>query len=186
MSMPNIPDMTNLPRPVWLAVRELNLSDEWRARWVDNEPIPDDTPIVSAYAVLVCDRKGYVTRAAGTPNWGVVEDVVAPNESGEQWAARACHDQAAATLARTDLIGYLDCRATTHNPTFPVGAATIRPVYLAVAESVNELGKGAAFERRRLPLNEFASAIRTRYPELHEQLSLALNRYLVLQAKGEA
>ena len=54
-----------------------------------------------------------------------------------------------------------------------------------VAERLNRR-RESGFERRRLPLNEFAKALRTGYPELNESITIAVDRFLVLQSRGEA
>ena len=51
---------------------------------------------------------------------------------------------------------------------------------------LRDLGKDAPFERRRLPMNEFAGVLRGRYPELRASITKAVDRYAVLQARGEA
>ncbi|MFN0095213.1 MAG: NUDIX domain-containing protein [Dehalococcoidia bacterium] len=172
-----------IPDP--LGVRELNISDEWRGRWVEGAALPDGVPVLHGYAVVICDDKGYVTRPAGDARWGVVEGVVAPNETPLAWAKRAAKEQASATAGVVEMLGYLDCRATSHNAAFPVGTPSVRPIYLFAAKTVKELGKASGYERRRLPLNELAALLRSRYPEFEREMSDAVNRYMVLRAKGE-
>ena len=60
----------------------------------------------------------------------------------------------------------------------------MRPIYLIIAKQVKDLGPSAAYERRRLPLNEYTMAIRTRYPELHNYMVPAVDVYLTLRARG--
>ena len=91
-----------------------------------------------------------------------------------------------ATAGVPHLLGYYECRATSHNPDFPVGTTTVRPIYLFAATKLKDIGRESGFERRRLPLNEFAKALRTGYPELNESITIAVDRYLVLQSRGEA
>ena len=165
---------------------ELNFGDEWRARYVSGEELPKGIPATYGYALLVLDEKGYVVRSRGEDGpWGTIEGDFLAGEKGPAWAKRVAKEQANATPARSELVGYLECRATSHNPDFPVGATTVRPIYLIIAKQVKDLGPSAAYERRRLPLNEYTMAIRTRYPELHNYMVPAVDVYLTLRARGE-
>lgn len=164
---------------------ELNLGDEWRARFVAEATMPKGIPMDYGYALLVMGDRGYVVRPRGQPQWGTVEAPAEPGEKAAAWAKRAAKEQANAAVARADLVGYLECRATSHNPSFPPGATVVRPIYRLVAKTVKDLGPDAPFERRRLPLNEYAMAIRTRYPELHHYLVPALDEYIAMRARGE-
>jgi hypothetical protein len=60
----------------------------------------------------------------------------------------------------------------------------VRPVYIAVATSVDDLPEGSPYMRRRMPLNEFTVAVRKRYPEIITYLQKGIDRYIVLRAKG--
>lgn len=183
-----IPDLTNMPVyiPKWLGVNELNIGDEWRAVWVDEDELPPDAPILYAYAVVLCEDKGYAVRRAGANNWGSVEGVVNADEPTVAWAKRAAEQQAGAVSPQPTLIGYFECKATSHNPDFPAGTATVRPIFLVVAKRMKDVGRNAGYERRRFPLNEFARVLRDHYPELNHAILKALDRYLVVQAKGGA
>ena len=169
-----------------LGRKELNLNDDWRAVWVGSDTLPANAPVVYGYAMVVMEDKGYVTRRAGDEVWGVVEGVVSPVEKPEQFVKRATLEQAGAQSGRGILIGYFDCRATSHNADYPVGSATVRPVTLFIAKKMKDIGRDSGFERRRLPLNEFAVALRKRYPEVIDAMSGALNQYMVMRARGEA
>ncbi|MCC6382057.1 MAG: hypothetical protein IT304_06075 [Dehalococcoidia bacterium] len=172
--------------PRWLGVLELKLGDEWRAKWVAEGALPPDAPVIYAYAAVYMGDKGYVTRRAGDDRWGVVEGPLGTGEKPTAWVKRASQAQVGATLARVELIGYLECKATSHNPDFPAGTTTLRPVYLVVAKQVKNLPADSGYERRRLPLNEHATAIRARYPELDQYLLQTLDRFAVLRATGAA
>ena len=41
------------------------------------------------------------------------------------------------------------------------------------------------FERRRMPMNEFAVEIRKRHPEVDKQLQVAINIHMTLHLRGE-
>ena len=181
-------DLMNMPIyiPRWLGKNELNLSDHWRAVWVDEDVLPENAPILHAYAVVLCDEKGYAARRAGESNWGSVEGVVNKGEQPEAWAKRAAEEQTGAIGPKPTLMGYFECKATTHNPDFAPGTATVRPIYLVVAKRMKETGRDPAFERRRYPLNEFAKVLRDHYPELNQSMIKSLDRYLIMRSKGEA
>lgn len=184
MGYPGMENMTfySPPPP---GVVELNLGDAWRARFVVEDTVPAGIPMDYGYALLVLDDRGYVVRPAGEATWGTLEAPAEPGEKAAAWAKRVVKEQANATVARADLLGYLECRATSHNPDFPPGATTVRPIYRVVAKAIKDSGPGAPFERRRLPLNEYAMALRTRYPELHHYLVPGLNDYIAMRARGE-
>lgn len=173
-------------RPKYAGIKELNIGDAWRATWVAGEEVPPEAPILHGYVVVMSDDKGYVTRRVGQPNWGVAEGAVIADERAEAFAARAAREQAGAAAGKAYPMGYFECRATSHNPDFPVGTTTARPIYLFVASKMKDLGKDANFERRRLPLNEFAAALRKSYPELNESIMRAVDEYFVLKAKSGA
>lgn len=175
----------NIYFPPAVGQKELNLSDDWRGLWVGEPELPAGIPVLYAYGMVLMGDKGYVTRRAGDSVWATVEgetNGVAP----EKFVKAAAKEQVAATVRSMEMLGYFECRATSHNADFPAGAVTIRPFYLIVAKQVGDLAKDSAFEKRRLPANEYMMALRQRYPELAEQLSIAGQRYAVLRAKGEA
>ena len=184
MAIPGIGMQVYIPK--WAGVRELNIGDEWRAVWVKDDEIPEGAPVIYAYAVVMTDEKGYVSRPSGTPKWGVVEGTLGLDEDAKAWIRGAVREQAGGEGGRLELLGYFECKATSNNPDFPKGTATVRPIYLAIPKKMKDIGKDSDFERRRLPLNEFAKALRDRYPELNECITSAVDRYLMLRAKGEA
>jgi ADP-ribose pyrophosphatase YjhB (NUDIX family) len=186
MSIPGV-DLNTIAayKPKWAGVKELNIGNAWRATWVADPELPEGAPVLHAYVVVLCDEKGYVTRRTGTSHWGVAEGAVAAGETPEAFARRAAAEQTGAVAGEPQLLGYFECRATSYNPDFPAGTTTVRPIYLFAARKMQDLGPNANFERRRLPLNEFAKALRASYPELNESITLAVDRYLVQKAKGE-
>lgn len=184
MSFPSMADLQSIyiPRPA--AVKELNLSDAWRARWVDEQELPANAPVNYAYAVLYMGDKGYVTRAAGAEKWGMVEGPI-EGETADAWLKREVPARTGATIGKTVLMGFFECRATSHNPEFEAGAITVRPFYIVAAKKVADLGEGSRWERRRLPLNEHIKAMRERYPELYDYVGQAADRYIEMRARGE-
>lgn len=181
-----MPGMGNFYIPKPIGALELNIGDEWRGRFTEADELPENAPVVYAYAVLFMGDKGYVTRPASVANWGVIEGPFTEGESPDEWLARNAKAQAGATLARTDLIGFLDCKATSHNPDYAAGAITVRSIYLAVAATIDDVPDESGYVRRRMPFNEHSKAVRARYPELEPYITKALDRYMVLRAKGEA
>lgn len=182
----SMPDLANIYIPKPGGKLELNLGDAWRGRFNDAGELPESAPLDYGYAVLFMGDKGYVSRRTPDERWGVLEGSFDEGETPDAWANRVAMEQAGATLARTELVGYLDCKATSHNPDHPAGTIRVRPIYLAVAKSIGDVPEETGYARRRLPFNEHARAIRDRYPELQGYLSKALDRYMVLRAKGEA
>lgn len=171
--------------PRWPGVKELNLADQWRARWVDEQVLPENAPVYHVYALVVMGDKGYATRQKGAGQWGMVEGPIG-DLAVEQFIETAARERIGATLARAELIGFLECKATMHNTEFKQGELTVRPLYVLIAKKVDDLPDGSAFERRRFPMNEYMVAMRARYPELLDYLTEAASRYAVLRAKGEA
>ena len=171
--------------PRWPGVKELNLADQWRARWVDEQELPAEAPVNYAYAMLLLGDKAYAVRPAGGKNWGMVEGATGDTPA-EDWLAMALKEQANATAKTIALVGFYECKATRLNTEFEQGALTVRPLYVVSAKSVDDMPDGSAFERRRFPLNEYMVAMRARYPELLDQLTTADHRYAVLRAKGQA
>lgn len=165
---------------------ELNIGDEWRGRWEDEEPLPLGVPVLHLYGVLLMDDKGYVVRERGSSTaWCTIEGSLEEGEPPETALKRMAKEQANAAAARIEMVGFLDCRATSHNRQYPKDSRSIRPVYLFAAKQVKDLGPAAPFERRRLPMNEYMVAIRNRYPEIDDYLPKAVERYMILRAKGE-
>ena len=169
--------------PRWPGVKELNIADDWRARWVDEQELPENAPVHYAYSLLVMGDKGYGVREAGGNRWGMLEGETG-GEAPDAFIKRAAKDWVGATLARVELIGFFECRATRHNTEFAQGELTVRPLYLAVAKTMSDVAPNKGHERRRFPMNEYAVAMRGRYAEFLDHLQQAFQRYAVIQAKG--
>jgi len=185
----NAPSLSDLARykPRWVGTLELNIGDQWRATWVDEQELPEHAPVFYLYALVFKGDKAYVTRPEGSNEaWRTVEGELEPGETVDEALARMAMQQVGATAKRTSLVGFLECKATTHNGAFEPGIVTVRPLYVIVASSIEEIPEGSGFERRRLPLNEYMVAIRRRYPELDQDLARGAQMYAVMQARGEA
>jgi len=171
--------------PRWGGVKELNIADQWRAKWVDEQELPENAPVHYVYAIVCMADKGYATRESGENVWCMLEGEVG-GEQPEAWLKKAAATRMAITPAKLDLVGFLECKATRHNTEFEQGTVVVRPFYVLVAKTVKDLPDDSLYERRRFPLNEYTVALRARYPEILDYLALATNRYAVLRAKGEA
>ena len=185
MGIPSIADLGNIYIPPPLAVLELNLGNQWRARFAESDELPPNAPLAYGYAIVFMGDKGYVTRKGDDGGWGVVEGPFEAGEKPQAWLKRLANEQMGATPGRVELLGYLDCKATSHNAEFEPGAITVRPLYLVAAKAVKDLPRSSQYARRRLPLNEHAEAVRKRYPELTPFMALGFNRYAVWRAKGD-
>ena len=173
------------PEPSFGGTLEIILGRDWRAVYVDEEPVPDDRPALYAYALVVRREYGYVTERDGDEGWSIVEGETGEGESAEAFVKRAAYERTGATVGRTLLIGYLDCTATSHNERFELNTHAAQPLYVAVADEVGALPEGSGYHRRRLPINEFQKEVRQRYPALWKYLSRGLDRYLILQRTGQ-
>lgn len=171
--------------PRWPGVKELNLADQWRARWVDEQDLPDEAPVNYAYAMLMLGDKGYAVRPTGAAVWSLVEGNTGDTPAAD-WLTHALREQANATARLVSLIGFFECKATRLNTEYEQGALTVRPFYLVAAATVGDMPPGAKFERRRFPHNEYMVAMRARYAEFLDYLGAADHRYAILRAKGEA
>jgi hypothetical protein len=171
--------------PRWPGVKELNLADLWRARWVGEQELPAGAPVHFVYALVAMGDKGYATRERGAAKWGMLEGEVGDAEP-EAFLKAALKERMGGTVARIELIGFFECKPTRHNTEYKSGEITVRPLYLVVAKKVDDLPEDSAYERRRFPLNEYIVALRARYPEFLDHIGLAANRYGFLRAKGEA
>ncbi len=169
--------------PRWPGVVELNLQDQWRARWVDEQVLPANAPVNYAYAMVLAGEKGYVLRRPGEPTWGMIEGATSGTPA-QEFIEREVQARMGIRPGLVELIGFFECKATRHNREYAQGELTVRPLYLVVAGDVGDTPAG--WERRRLPLNEFMVALRARYPELDEYLGKAALRYAVLRKEGRA
>jgi ADP-ribose pyrophosphatase YjhB (NUDIX family) len=171
--------------PRWAGVYELNIGDEWRAVWEAADELPESAPVFLGRVVVFKDDRGYATRPADSNDaWGIVEGYLDPGETVEQFVERATLEQTGATLAESHLVGFLECKSTSHNPNFQAGDVTVQPLYVGVAKSIADIPDGSPYERRRLPINEFMRAIRARNREIERYLNDAGQRYAVLRAKA--
>jgi ADP-ribose pyrophosphatase YjhB (NUDIX family) len=180
------PDVGNIYIPPPLGVVELNLADQWRARWIDEQVLPKGWPVIYAYSLVFMGDKGYVTRRSGDTVWDTVEGELAAGEKPKAFIKRAARERTGAIVGTIELIGFFECKATSHNTEYPKDAVTLRPLYVAVARQVKDIPVGSAHERRRLPLNEFMAAIRSRYPQLEPYFAKAMERFAIMRAKGQA
>jgi hypothetical protein len=167
-------------------VREIRLGDAWLARWSDSNELPKDVPASAVYAAVVMDGKGYIARRKGDSAWQSIEGTPEPGEKPETALKRLLKERMAATVARADVIGFLECRATSFHPTLPAGAASVQPIYLVVAKTVGNMAPDSPWERRRLPLNEHIAVLRLAYPQYEEYFAKTVHLYAVLRARGEA
>ena len=168
--------------PRWPAVKELNLADQWRARWNDEPELPDGAPVQHIYALLFLADKGYAVREPGANKWGMIEG--SPGDLTASEFLKASAKSIGATIGNTELIGYFECRPTRHNTEFKAGDTVVRPLYVISAKAVKDVPEGSPWERRRFPQNEYMVAMRAHYPQLLEQLTKAMGRYAVLQAQS--
>ncbi len=179
-----MPDMMSYREPEWAHLKELRLGDGWLARWVKDEELPSDVPVDYAYGLVFLGDKGYVSREESAKVWGTVEG--APDGGDvETYLQLAARTQTGATISRLELVGFLYCKATSHNPVREAGYATARPIFVLVAKKVDDIPDGSAFVRRRLPLNEHLMALRDRYPEIHRHMTEASEKYSIMRARGE-
>jgi hypothetical protein len=171
--------------PRWPGVVELNLADQWRARWVDEQELPGNAPVFWAYAMVCMGDYGYATREKGAAKWEMIEGPIG-EATPEAFVKSAAMERTGATAGKVELIGFFECKATRHNTEFGQGAITVRPFYLVVAKKVSDLPASSNYERRRMRMAEYLVALRARYPELEDYVGKCASRYAVLRARGEA
>lgn len=179
-----MPDMASYREPEWAHLKELSIGNAWLARWIEDEELPADVPVGYAYGLVFLGDKGYVTRPESASIWGTVEGSPDGVEI-ETYLKRAAKEQTGAIISRLDLVGFLYCKATSHNPDYEAGAATTRPIYVLVATKIDDVPEGSPFVRRRLPLNEYLMALRDRYPEIGKHMTEASEKYSIMRARGE-
>lgn len=169
--------------PRWAGVVELNLADQWRAKWVNEQELPTNAPVNYAYAMVCLDNYGYAFRAEGTEKWGMIEG--ATGDEKPEAFIKAFATKNGITTARIDLVGFLECKATRHNKEYEMGDITVRPLHVVTAKKASSTPpKDTGFERRRFPLNQYAVALRARYPELDDYIGKASLRYEIIRTKG--
>ena len=186
MPLGDIP-MPTPPEARFGGTLEIILEGLWRAVYVHDEPLPEEIPAVSGYALVVKGEYGYVTERDDSEGegWMIVEGEIADGETPEAFVTRAAHAQTGASVSQTIYSGYLDCEATSFNTKYETGEHTVRPIYVAIASAVGPVPDESGYHRRRLPMNQFQTALRLRYPELWKHLSRGLDRYLILQRTGK-
>ncbi len=187
MSFPDVPnfDPGNYFIPDPPGVYEHNLGDLWRGVWQPANQLPEGVPVNHAYVLLYMDGRGYVVRTSEGDTWATPEGAPKADEAFDAFLARLLEEQAGASLKKYVVTGYLDCKATSHNPDFPAGTHSVRPLAIAIASAVKDQRPGSAYMRRRLPANEHIIAIRKRYPEFAKYMGDAISTYLIMHAKGE-
>jgi len=182
--MPDGPYVEYDPR--WPGVKEIKFGDDWRARWVDEAELPTGVPLTYGYALVLMDERGYVTRPKGSESaWFTVEGPIAAGQKADAWAKEAAKAQTGAVAAKVLVQGYLECKATSHNPEFEAGAITIRPFLVVVAKKIGDIPEDSPYERRRLPINEYGREVRRQYAAFDEHVTAALDRYLIMLRRGE-
>lgn len=170
-------------KPRWAGVLELNIQDQWRAKWVDEQELPANAPVNYVYAMVCFENFGYAFRPEGTEKWGMIEGPTG-DEKPEAYI-KTFATKNGITPARMDLVGFLECKATRHNKDYEMGALTVRPFFVVTAKKVSSGAiKDTGFERRRLPLNQYMVALRARYPELDDYIAKGALRYEVIRTKG--
>ena len=166
---------------------EIILEGAWRATYVNDEPLPDDLPAARGYVIVVKGEHGYVVGGddGEADDWKIVEDTIADDETPEEFVIRAAYEQVGAVVGHTIYTGYLDCEATSFNADYEVGEHTVRPIFTAAASKVGPIPDDSGYHRRRMPMNQFQTTLRLRYPELWKHLSRGLDQYLILQRSGK-
>jgi hypothetical protein len=184
MGLPDLPTPAYV-EPRYPGVKELNISDDWRARWETADELPEGPPATHVYGIVVFDGRGYLARPRGAEAWDALTGEVPSGERLEAAVRRLAGAQVGAHVDRVTIVGYMDCRATSSNSAYESGVMTVRPFVVAAAKKVADTTGDPAFERRRMPINEFILALRARYPEFYEQFGLMVDRYLTMRSRGE-
>jgi hypothetical protein len=184
MTIPNLTNM-QIPERKIPGVRELNIGDQWRAVYAEEEK-PEGVPETHAYVVVVKDDRSYLLRRKGTDKWGTLEVEIPEGTPADEAIGAALQERLGATLALLVTGGHFQCRATRHNTTHETGMPTMRGFYTAVVGEVEPQAEDAEYERRRLRFNELMKAIRQQHRELEPYLIKVFEKWLVMQTKGEA
>lgn len=171
--------------PLPASIKELRLNDLWLGRWADADELPAGAPATHLYALLYMGDKGYVIREKGTDRWRGLEGELG-GDAPEAWLKREVPARTGLTPGKVVLIGYLECRPTKFNTDFPADGYAVRPLYVVSAKKVADVPDASVYERRRLPMNEHIAAMRNAYPEIREHIDQAVDRYIRLQATGQA
>ena len=181
------PGMDDLPayKPRFPGRHDLNLGDQWRAHHVDDGELPENAPVLMFYALVAKGDRGYVTRKHGDTAWHIVEAAYDGSQPLADALAAAVYEQTGARVSGSFMSGFLECRATQHNREFKEGSMSVRPLFFVAANEVEDVPDDSGYERRRMPMNEYANAMRQYYHELHPYLLRAIDRYLIRHTKGE-
>lgn len=185
MTIPSMSDIANMYRPLPLAVKELRINDQWLGRWSDADELPEHAPVGYVYATLYSGDKGYLVRPRGTQDvWAAIDDETA-GEDPETWLGREVPARTGLQIGQLVLVGFLECRPTKFNDV-PKETIQVRPLYIVIAGKVDDVPEASGYERRRVILNDYLTAMRNRYPEIRSYMERAHDRYLTMRAKGEA
>ena len=171
------------PRHNW--TRELNFGNQWRGVWAKEEELPEGAPVDYAYAVVMRDDKGYVTRRIGDDPWQAVEIEMEVGDEPEAIVRDAVFQQTGAKVSASKLMGFFECKSTKLNSDFEIGTIRVRPLYMVSASEVDDVPDESGYQRRRLPRNQFGEALRKRYPEIAEHMREAVDAYVVGHLRGE-
>ena len=184
MTIPSMSDIAQMYRPLPLAVKELRINDAWLGRWSDADELPEHGPVGYVYATLYSGDKGYLIRPKGAEVWAAIDSETG-GEDPETWLRREVPARTGLGIGKLILTGFLECRPTKFNDA-PKGTIQLRPLYIVIADTVENVPATSTFERRRVILNEYLAAMRNRYPEIRSYMEKAHDRYLTMRAKGEA
>lgn len=165
-------------------VVELRLGNDWLARWEQGDELPRGVPVIDVYASVYLGDKGYVFRPRGEEMWGTLNGRPDGDEKPLPYL-KSLAKAGGITPGKVVLIGYFDCKATSHNTEYPAEARAVLPFYAIAAKTAKDVPADSPYERRRLPINEHMAALRQRYQEFEIPLSEAADRYLILRARGE-
>ncbi|MCZ2110163.1 MAG: hypothetical protein LC118_11460 [Dehalococcoidia bacterium] len=185
MTIPSMSDIANMYRPLPLAVTELRINDQWLGRWSEADELPANAPVGYVYATLYSGDKGYLLRARGSQDVWEAVDGETGGEDPEAWLRREIPARSGLSIGQLVLIGFLECRPTKFNDV-PKETIQVRPLYLVIANRVDDVPGASGYERRRVILNDYLTAMRNRYPEIRAYMEKAHDRYLMMRAKGEA
>ncbi len=187
MQPPNEPTEAEIAKytPRYNFARELNFEDQWRGQWVEEDELPENAPVNFAYAVVMRENRGYVTRNIGDEPWQTVETAVEIEDDSEAMIKEAVLQQTGASASHVFLNGFFECKATRHNTDFEIGTVRVRALYTVAAGKIDDVPEGSNYQRRRLPVNEFTRALKQRYPELVPYWRKAVDLYLVKEQQGE-
>ena len=181
--VPNIP-MQPRRAPKYAGVTEINLGDEWRGVYEEGEP-PEDTLVLFAIGILVKKDKGILVKKTTEVQWNILEGIPEKGESTDAFLKKIAEEHAGVSVNKILTLGHDNMKATRHNTEYDLGTPAVRTFSLVIAETMGQIPEESEYTRRRLPLSEYAVAIRKRYPEFTKHLGKALDQYIIMQAKGE-